>query len=75
LKFNRVTVGFIGPTERAEFDDQTIMVPVSAAGELGIFANRPFGGGAQPIGYLPEVSLYYPFMKAREVLELTAWQA
>ena len=42
-----------------------------ASGEVRLFGRPP--GDARSrlrIGYLPEVALYYPFMKGRELLEL-----
>lgn len=67
------TVGFIGPNGAGK--SSTIK---SLMGFLFPKAGRAmlFGqpGGAvearRSVGYLPEVLLYYPFMKAREILEL-----
>ena len=67
------TVGFIGPNGAGKSSTiKTLMgfqFPTSGSARLfgepaGTVASR------RMTGYLPEVSLYYPFMKAREVLEL-----
>ncbi len=67
------TVGFIGPNGAGK--SSTIKALMGfifpSAGGARIFG-EPAGSIAarRRMGYLPEVSLYYPFMKAREVLEL-----
>ena len=67
------TVGFIGPNGAGKSSTIKTMMGFMfpEAGTLEIFGN-PAGSVAarRRIGYLPEVTLYYPFMKAREVLEL-----
>lgn len=67
------TVGFIGSNGAGK--SSTIKALMGfifpTSGRLEIFG-RPAGEveARRRIGYLPEVTLYYPFMKAREVLEL-----
>ncbi len=67
------TVGFIGPNGAGK--SSTIKVLMGfvfpSAGSVSVFG-LPAGSvqSRRRIGYLPEVTLYYPFMKAREVLEL-----
>jgi ABC-2 type transport system ATP-binding protein len=67
------TVGFIGPNGAGK--SSTIKALMGflfpEAGRAAVFG-EPGGSVAarRRTGYLPEVSLYYPFMKAREVLEL-----
>jgi ABC-2 type transport system ATP-binding protein len=67
------TVGFIGPNGAGKSSTiKTLMGFIFPRdGRVRIFG-EPAGTVAsrRRIGYLPEVSLYYPFMKAREVLEL-----
>lgn len=51
----KAIMGFIRPTE----------------GKIEVFGESPGSTQSrQHVGYLPEVALYYPFMKARELLEL-----
>ncbi|MEN6626200.1 MAG: ABC transporter ATP-binding protein [Candidatus Sumerlaeia bacterium] len=67
------TVGFIGPNGAGKSSTiKTLMGFIfPAAGRVSIFGERAGTVEARRrTGYLPEVSLYYPFMKAREVLEL-----
>ncbi|MCE5231667.1 ABC transporter ATP-binding protein [bacterium] len=67
------TVGFIGPNGAGKSSTIKTMMGFifPEAGRVTIFG-QPAGSveARQRTGYLPEVSLYYPFMKAREVLEL-----
>ena len=67
------TVGFIGPNGAGKSSTiKTLMGFIfPQAGRAEVFG-QPAGSIAarRHTGYLPEVSLYYPFMKAREVLEL-----
>ena len=66
-------VGFIGANGAGKSTTMKtlmgFMFPTS--GEIRIFG-EPAGnvGSRRRIGYLPEVALYYPFMKAKELLEL-----
>ena len=66
-------VGFIGPNGAGKSTTIKLLMgfifPNSGAARL---FGAPAGSieSRQRIGYLPEVSLYYPFMKARELLEL-----
>ncbi|MBN1900925.1 ABC transporter ATP-binding protein [Candidatus Sumerlaeota bacterium] len=67
------SVGFIGANGAGK--TSTIKVIMGflfpAKGEALVFGDK--AGSVQSrkrIGYLPEVALYYPFMKARELLEL-----
>jgi ABC-2 type transport system ATP-binding protein len=67
------TVGFIGPNGAGKSSTiKTLMGFIfPESGNVSLFGER--AGGVESrrrTGYLPEVSLYYPFMKAREVLEL-----
>jgi ABC-2 type transport system ATP-binding protein len=67
------TVGFIGPNGAGK--SSTIKAIMGfifpAAGAVHVFGDAAGTVASRcRIGYLPEVSLYYPFMKAREVLEL-----
>ena len=66
-------VGFIGANGAGKSSTMKAMMgflfPVS--GETKVFGLPPgLAESRQRIGYLPEVALYYPFMKARELLEL-----
>ncbi len=67
------TVGFIGPNGAGKSSTiKTIMGFIfPKSGAVRVFG-QPAGTVAARLqtGYLPEVSLYYPFMKAREILEL-----
>jgi ABC-2 type transport system ATP-binding protein len=67
------TVGFIGPNGAGK--SSTIkailgfLFPVS--GRVNVFGEAAGTvASRRRMGYLPEVALYYPFMKARELLEL-----
>jgi ABC-2 type transport system ATP-binding protein len=66
-------VGFIGANGAGKSTTiKTLMGFVfPRSGEARLFGN-PAGDAASRarVGYLPEVALYYPFMKARELLEL-----
>jgi ABC-2 type transport system ATP-binding protein len=66
-------VGFIGPNGAGK--STTIKAIMGflfpAAGEVTVFGEKAGTVASRMrIGYLPEVALYYPFMKARELLEL-----
>ena len=66
-------VGFIGANGAGKSSTMKAMMgflfPVS--GSVKVFGLAPgLAESRQRIGYLPEVALYYPFMKARELLEL-----
>lgn len=66
-------VGFIGANGAGKSSTiKTLMGFIfPAGGEVRVFGSR--AGTVESrrrIGYLPEVALYYPFMKARELLEL-----
>jgi len=67
------TVGFIGANGAGKSTTmKTLMGFVfPTSGEVRMFGS-PCGTveSRRRIGYLPEVALYYPFMKARELLEL-----
>ena len=66
-------VGFIGANGAGKSSTiKTLMgFMFPASGRAEVFG-LPAGAteGRRRIGYLPEVALYYPFMKARELLEL-----
>lgn len=67
------TVGFIGPNGAGKSSTiKTLMGFIFPVGGRVAIFGEPAGSVAsrRRTGYLPEVSLYYPFMKAREVLEL-----
>lgn len=67
------TVGFIGPNGAGKSSTIKTMMGFifPASGRVTIFGQNAGSVEARRrTGYLPEVSLYYPFMKAREVLEL-----
>lgn len=67
------TVGFIGPNGAGKSSTiKTLMGFIFPSGGRAQVFGEPAGSVAarRRTGYLPEVSLYYPFMKAREVLEL-----
>lgn len=67
------TVGFVGPNGAGKSSTiKTLMGFIfPAGGRVSVFGETAGSVAARRrIGYLPEVSLYYPFMKAREVLEL-----
>lgn len=66
-------VGFIGPNGAGKSSTiKAIMGFVfPSSGEVKVFGEKAGTVAArQRIGYLPEVALYYQFMKARELLEL-----
>lgn len=66
-------VGFIGANGAGKSTTMKCLMGFlfPSAGTLTVFG-RPAGDAQsrRQIGYLPEVALYYPFMKARELLEL-----
>lgn len=67
------TVGFIGPNGAGKSSTiKTLMGFIfPTQGRAQLFGHEAGSLQArQQTGYLPEVSLYYPFMKAREILEL-----
>jgi len=71
--FEGETVGFIGSNGAGKSSTikslMGFIFPISGSAKvLGKTAGRV--ESRRRIGYLPEVTLYYPFMKAREVLEL-----
>ena len=66
-------VGFIGPNGAGKSSTiKTLMgFQFPTSGEVTVFGEK--AGTVESrrrMGYLPEVALYYPFMKARELLEL-----
>jgi ABC-2 type transport system ATP-binding protein len=67
------TVGFIGANGAGKSTTIKTLLGFTfpRSGQVRIFG-EPAGSVAsrRRIGYLPEVALYYPFMKARELLEL-----
>jgi ABC-2 type transport system ATP-binding protein len=66
-------VGFIGPNGAGKSTTiKTIMgFMFPTAGRVHVFGQTAgLASSRQRMGYLPEVALYYPFMKARELLEL-----
>ncbi len=66
-------VGFIGANGAGKSTTlKTLMGFVfPASGSVRVFGHAPGSPESrQRIGYLPEVSMYYPFLKARELLEL-----
>jgi ABC-2 type transport system ATP-binding protein len=66
-------VGFIGANGAGKSTTMKILMGFMfpAGGEARVFG-QPCGvaESRRRIGYLPEVALYYPFMKARELLDL-----
>lgn len=67
------TVGFIGPNGAGKSSTiKTLMGFIfPQSGSVRVFGEKAGSvASRRQTGYLPEVSLYYPFMKAREVLEL-----
>ena len=66
-------VGFIGANGAGKSTTlKTLMGFVfPASGSVRVFGHEPGAPESRRrIGYLPEVSMYYPFLKARELLEL-----
>ncbi|MEX2607992.1 MAG: ABC transporter ATP-binding protein [Kiritimatiellia bacterium] len=66
-------VGFIGANGAGKSTTLKILMGFRFpdAGSAMVFGERAgTTASRQRIGYLPEVALYYPFMKARELLEL-----
>ncbi len=66
-------VGFIGANGAGKSTTlKTLMGFTYADSGVARVCGHPAGApeGRREIGYLPEVALYYPFMKARELLEL-----
>jgi len=66
-------VGFIGANGAGKSTTiKTLMGFTYADGGAAEVCGHPAGvpAGRQSVGYLPEVALYYPFMKAGELLEL-----
>lgn len=66
-------VGFVGPNGAGKSTTikaiMGFLFPTS--GEVTVFGEKAGTvASRERIGYLPEVALYYPFMKARELLEL-----
>ncbi len=66
-------VGFVGPNGAGK--STTIKAIMGflfpASGTVTVFSEKAGTvASRERIGYLPEVALYYPFMKARELLEL-----
>lgn len=66
-------VGFIGPNGAGKSSTikaiMGFLFPTS--GEVSVFGEKAGTvASRERTGYLPEVALYYPFMKARELLEL-----
>lgn len=66
-------VGFIGPNGAGKSSTiKTLMgFQFPTSGEVTVFGEKAGTvASRRRMGYLPEVALYYPFMKARELLEL-----
>ena len=67
------TVGFIGPNGAGKTTTIKSLLGFifPTAGSVSVFG-QPAGAveSRRRLGYLPEVALYYPFMKARELLQL-----
>lgn len=66
-------VGFIGANGAGKSSTMKAIMGFlfPAAGHVRVFGeDAGTARSRQRIGYLPEVALYYPFMKARELLEL-----
>lgn len=66
-------VGFIGPNGAGKSTTMKCMLGFMfpTAGTVRVFGHEPGNVEARRrLGYLPEVALYYPFMKARELLNL-----
>jgi ABC-2 type transport system ATP-binding protein len=71
--FEGECVGFIGANGAGKSTTlKTLMGFTRADSGTAEICGRPAGDpeGRRTVGYLPEVALYYPFMKARELLEL-----
>lgn len=69
------TVGFIGPNGAGKSTTIKALLGFHApqSGSISIFGMGPGDVRARRrIGYLPEVALYYPFLTARETLDLYA---
>ena len=67
------TVGFIGPNGAGKSSTiKTLMGFIFPQSGRATVFGQPAGSvqARRQTGYLPEVALYYPFMKAREILEL-----
>ena len=66
-------VGFIGANGAGKSTTMKVLMGFmyAEAGEAEL-CGHPAGApeGRREVGYLPEVAMYYPFMKARELLEL-----
>ncbi|MCX7014369.1 MAG: ABC transporter ATP-binding protein [Candidatus Sumerlaeota bacterium] len=66
-------VGFIGPNGAGKSTTIKVLMGFHfpTSGRVALFG-QPAGDvhSRERIGYLPEVALYYPFMKGRELLEL-----
>lgn len=66
-------VGFIGANGAGKSSTMKAMMGFlfPAGGDVRVFGLAPgLAESRRRTGYLPEVALYYPFMKARELLEL-----
>jgi ABC-2 type transport system ATP-binding protein len=66
-------VGFIGANGAGKSTTMKALMGFlfPTSGEVRVFGEKAgTAESRQRIGYLPEVALYYPFMKARELLEL-----
>ncbi len=66
-------VGFIGANGAGKSTTiKTLMGFTHAESGTAEVCGHPAGtpAGRRPVGYLPEVALYYPYMKAHELLEL-----
>ena len=66
-------VGFIGANGAGKSTTmKALMGFIHADGGTALVCGHPAGApeGRRRLGYLPEVAMYYPFMKARELLEL-----
>lgn len=66
-------VGFIGPNGAGKSTTMKVMMGFMfpTAGSVRLFGEAPGSPESRRrLGYLPEVTLYYPFMKAKELLFL-----
>lgn len=66
-------VGFIGANGAGKSSTIKALMGFHfpSSGSIRVFGEEPGAAKSrQNIGYLPEIALYYPFMKARELLEL-----